>query len=105
MRPSIKTSVSKTDTPEKNTPTENRKKREKAKEFLEKATNNSLIIDHEIAFLQRDYTKKSEQSFIDLSNKLENSSKILQQNQAFFDKFEAIANKNESLDGFRMNWS
>lgn len=33
-----------------------------------------------------------------------NSSKILQQNQAFFDKFEAIANNNESLDGFRMNW-
>lgn len=33
-----------------------------------------------------------------------NSSKVLQQNQAFFDKFEAIANDNESLDGFRMNW-
>jgi hypothetical protein len=33
-----------------------------------------------------------------------NSSKILQQNQAFFDKFESIANTNESLDGFRMNW-
>lgn len=33
-----------------------------------------------------------------------NSAKILQQNQAFFDKFETIANSNESLDGFRMNW-
>jgi len=34
-----------------------------------------------------------------------NSSDVLKQNQAFFDKFEAIANKNESLDSFRMNWS
>ena len=33
-----------------------------------------------------------------------NSSKVLQQNQAFFEKFEAIANNNESLDGFRTNW-
>lgn len=33
-----------------------------------------------------------------------NSSKILQQNQAFFHKFETIANNNESLDSFRMNW-
>jgi len=33
-----------------------------------------------------------------------NSSKILQQNQAFFDKFEAIASSNDSLDSFRMNW-
>ncbi|WMX13740.1 MULTISPECIES: hypothetical protein [unclassified Aureispira] len=33
-----------------------------------------------------------------------NSFKILQQNQAFFDKFEAVASNNDSLDAFRMNW-
>lgn len=49
----------------------------KAKEILAKATNNSLFIDHEIAILQRDYDRKSEQSFLDLSQKLNSSSRVL----------------------------
>ncbi|WKD85317.1 Phytochrome-like protein cph1 [Polaribacter huanghezhanensis] len=57
---------------------------EKAKKFLEKATNNSLALDHEIALLERDYTKKSEQGFINLSNKLKDSSKILLLSTLFF---------------------
>lgn len=62
----------------------NQNKIKKARTFLEKATNSSLIIDLNIAFLQRDYNKKSEQSFINLSNKLENSSKILLITTLFF---------------------
>ena len=56
----------------------------KAKKLLKNANKNFNKIDVGIAFLQKDYNKKSEQSYAELSNKIENSTQILLLATLFF---------------------